>query len=176
MYLLLDPTATEKSSGNSYNQAQISINMGDLFTFFCAVFFAIHIIAQSDAVKNKINIVRFFIIQCLSVSAFAGLCALITEPPIIWVNNEDTFFNRHIVWISLLINGIVATAFAIFIMVWAQKILTAGETAVIFSLEPIFTGIFSHIIEIEILFLSQWLGGIIVVLAVIYYSKYSSEN
>ena len=39
MYLLLDPTATKAQSGANYNQEQISINIGDLFTFFCAVFF-----------------------------------------------------------------------------------------------------------------------------------------
>ena len=59
-------------------------------------------------------------------------------------------------------------------MIWAQKILSAGETAVIFSLEPIFAALFSVYMGVEIFGIWQWIGGIIVVLAVVYYSKSSN--
>ena len=59
-------------------------------------------------------------------------------------------------------------------MIWAQKILTAGETVVIFSLEPIFAALFSVYMGVEVFGILQWAGGIVVVLAVIYYSKSSS--
>ena len=60
-------------------------------------------------------------------------------------------------------------------MVWAQKILTAGETAIIFSLEPIFALIFSIFMHSirgleNHVGMSQWIGGVLVVIAVIYYS------
>ena len=116
-----------------------------------------HIIAQSDAVKNKINLIRFFIIQCLSVSLFAGLCALIiNEPAIPWEHPQI-----NILYWSLIINGMIATTFAIFVMIWAQKILSAGETAVIFSLEPIFAALFSIFMGVESFGVLQWTGGII---------------
>ena len=67
----------------------------------------------------------------------------------------------------------IATTFAIFVMIWAQKILSAGETAVIFSLEPIFAALFSIFMGVESFGVLQWTGGIIVVLSVIYYSKSS---
>ena len=117
-----------------------------------------HIIIQSDAVKKKINLIRFFIVQCLSVSAFAGFSSIIIgKTTVIWHSTLIT---------SLLINGIIATAFAIFIMVWAQKILTAGETAVIFSLEPVFAALVSVFFAGEILGVYGWIGGLIIVFSV----------
>ena len=76
---------------------------------------------------------------------------------------------------SEIINGVIATTFAIFIMIWAQKILTAGETAVIFSLEPVFAVGFSVYMGVEDFGLVKWIGGVVVVLAVIYYSLSNKE-
>ena len=172
LYLLINPGSGVEQSNTKYGEEAFLPNIGDIFTFGCAVFFAMHIVAQSDAVKNKINLIRFFIIQCLSVSVFAGLCALIVnEPSVPW---NDV--NINILYLSLLINGVIATTFAIFMMIWAQKILSPGETAVIFSLEPIFAALFSVYMGVENFGLWQWIGGIIVVIAVIYYSKSSKKT
>ena len=169
LYLLIDPGSGVEQSNDKYGKDAFLPNLGDVLTFGCAIFFAMHIIAQSDAVKNKINLIRFFIIQCLSVSLFAGLCALIiNEPAIPWEHPQI-----NILYWSLIINGMIATTFAIFVMIWAQKILSAGETAVIFSLEPIFAALFSIFMGVESFGVLQWTGGIIVVLSVIYYSKSS---
>tara|TARA_B100001540_G_C15732808_1_gene608431 strand:- start:232 stop:1158 length:927 start_codon:yes stop_codon:yes gene_type:complete len=169
LYLLIDPGSGVEQSNEKYGKDAFLPNLGDILTFGCAIFFAMHIIAQSDAVKNKINLIRFFIIQCLSVSLFAGLCALIiNEPAIPWEHPQI-----NILYWSLIINGMIATTFAIFVMIWAQKILSAGETAVIFSLEPIFAALFSIFMGVESFGVLQWTGGIIVVLSVIYYSKSS---
>tara|TARA_B100002051_G_scaffold99721_1_gene95168 strand:+ start:34310 stop:35236 length:927 start_codon:yes stop_codon:yes gene_type:complete len=169
LYLLIDPGSGVEQSNEKYGKDAFLPNLGDVLTFGCAIFFAMHIIAQSDAVKNKINLIRFFIIQCLSVSLFAGLCALIiNEPAIPWEHPQI-----NILYWSLIINGMIATTFAIFVMIWAQKILSAGETAVIFSLEPIFAALFSIFMGVESFGVLQWTGGIIVVLSVIYYSKSS---
>ena len=171
LYLLIDPGSGVEQSNEKYGKDAFLPNLGDVLTFGCAIFFAMHIIAQSDAVKNKINLIRFFIIQCLSVSLFAGLCALIiNEPAIPWEHPQI-----NILYWSLIINGMIATTFAIFVMIWAQKILSAGETAVIFSLEPIFAALFSIFMGVESFGVLQWTGGIIVVLSVIYYSKSSIE-
>ena len=175
LYLLLEPGSVGDQVNKKYGEEAFLPNMGDVFTFGCAIFFALHIVAQSDAVRNKINLIRFFIIQCLSVAAFAGLSAIIISEPLVMWDHP----NINILYLSLLINGMIATTFAIFIMIWAQKILTAGETAVIFSLEPIFAVLFSIYMGVENFGLLKWIGGIVVVLAVIYYSisnKKSTEQ
>ena len=127
-----------------------------------------HIVGQSDAVQNKINLMRFLIIQFLTVSILSGLSTFFTGG---FVANYDSQL-----LISLIINGVFASTIAIFIMVWAQKILTAGETAIIFSLEPIFALLFDIIaVEDTTIGLFQWIGGATVVLAVIYYSLSSKK-
>ena len=172
LYLLIQPGSIVEQPNKKYGELAFLPNLGDLFTFGCAIFFAMHIVAQSDAVRYKINLIRFFIIQCLSVSFFAGLSALIfKEPAVLWGHPEI-----DILYLSLLINGMIATTFAIFMMIWAQKILTAGETAVIFSLEPIFAALFSVYMGVEIFGGWQWFGGIIVVLSVMYYSISTGKN
>ena len=52
---------------------------------------------------------------------------------------SDTVIN------AILINGILATTIAIMIMVWAQRIVSASQTAIYFSLEPLFAALFSFI-------------------------------
>ena len=42
-----------------------------------------------------------------------------------------------IVWTGVWITGILATFVAILIMVWAQKIVSPVQTAMIFTLEPV---------------------------------------
>ena len=51
---------------------------------------------------------------------------------------------NYSVWMGLSITGILATFVAILIMVWAQKIISPIQTAMIFTLEPVFAGIYNH--------------------------------
>jgi drug/metabolite transporter (DMT)-like permease len=46
--------------------------------------------------------------------------------------------------------------------------LTANETAIILSLEPVFASLYAAIIVGEILGIHGWLGGFLVVIGVIY--------
>mgnify|MGYP001361845134 FL=1 len=68
---------------------------------------------------------------------------------------------------ALLINGILATTVAIMIMVWAQKIVTASQTAIFFSLEPLFAALFSWYLIGEKIGLYGVIGGTIIVVAII---------
>ena len=53
------------------------------------------------------------------------------------------------------------------IMVWAQKIVTASQTAIFFSLEPLFAALFSWYLIGEKLGIFGWVGGLIIVIAII---------
>ena len=174
LYLFTNPgTLTEvelaKAKIGELNVRQQALpNIGDLLTFGCAIFFAMHIVGQSDAVQNKINLIRFLSIQFLTVAILSGLSTFFTGG---FVANYDSQLLT-----SLIINGVFASTIAIFLMVWAQKILTAAETAIIFSLEPIFCLLFEIIVgETDTIGLFQWGGGILVVIAVIYYSIASEK-
>ena len=154
LYLLLNPSDVQINDN--------PINTGDFLTFGCAIMFALHIIVQGDFVLKKINLIRFFIIQSLSVSIISLLSSIaILDFTVNW---------SYPLIMAIVITAIFGTTFAIFTMIWAQKRLSASETAIIFSMEPVFAAVFSIILGVETFSVLQWVGGIIIVLAVIYYS------
>jgi drug/metabolite transporter (DMT)-like permease len=154
LYLLLDPSGS-------------GISLGDGLTFGCATCFAIHIIIQDRYAKGGIHVTRFFFIQVAVVTLLSFICSYFfdTQPPT-W---SSELIN------ALLMTGIIATTIAILIMVWAQQILSPSQTALIFSLEPVFAAFFSWILIGEILGFWGWVGGVLVVIAVVS-SESKSEN
>ena len=112
---------------------------GDIITFGCAISFAIHIILQDLYVKKGVNLVRFFIIQVFFVSLFSFVGSLLFEGPSILVLD---IFTSEVIF-ALFITGVLATYVAFILMLWAQKILSATETGILLSLEPLFAALFS---------------------------------
>ena len=134
-------------------------NIGDQLTFGCALSFAIHIIMQDRF--NKEKIINFFVIQSLTAGILSLLASLLIEP----VNNV-IFSDKAI--IAILITGILGTTFALLVMIWAQKILSASETAIIIAMEPVFAALFSVYFGYETLGIVSYIGGVIVVVAIIF--------
>jgi len=147
LYLLLDPRGG-------------MMNWGDILTFGCALGFAVHIIFQGYYVKKKVRILPFFLVQAWIVVGLSFINSLIFEPIFaIWTPRLIS---------ALLVTGIAATFIAILLMIWAQQILNPSETAIIFSLEPVFATVFAIIFAGEILGLWGYIGGGLIVLAVAY--------
>jgi drug/metabolite transporter (DMT)-like permease len=147
LYLLLDPTGT-------------GISLGDIFTFGCATSFAIHIILQDRYAKKGIHVTRFFLIQVTTVTTLSFICSF-------FFDTQSPSWSPELIN-ALLMTGIIATTIAILIMVWAQQILSPSQTALIFSLEPVFAAVFSWILIGELLGFWGWVGGFLVVLAVVW--------
>ena len=147
LYLLLDPRGG-------------MMNWGDILTFGCALGFAVHIIFQGYYVKKKVRILPFFLVQAWVVVGLSFINSLLFEPIFaIWSPRLIS---------ALLVTGIAATFIAILLMIWAQQILNPSETAIIFSLEPVFATVFAIIFAGEILGLWGYIGGGLIVLAVAY--------
>lgn len=147
LYLLLDPTGT-------------GISLGDIFTFGCATSFAIHIILQDRYAKKGIHVTRFFLIQVVTVTTLSFICSF-------FFDTQSPSWSPELIN-ALLMTGIIATTIAILIMVWAQQILSPSQTALIFSLEPVFAAVFSWILIGELLGFWGWVGGFLVVSAVVW--------
>ena len=147
LYFLLDPRGG-------------MMNWGDILTFGCALGFAVHIIFQGYYVKKKVRILPFFLVQAWVVVGLSFINSLLFEPIFaIWSPRLIS---------ALLVTGIAATFIAILLMIWAQQILNPSETAIIFSLEPVFATVFAIIFAGEILGLWGYIGGGLIVLAVAY--------
>ena len=134
-------------------------NIGDKLTFGCAFSFAIHIIMQDRF--NKDRVINFFVIQSL-VAAFLSFLASLAVEDI----TKVIFSNEAI--IAVLITGILGTTFALLVMIWAQKILSASETAIIIAMEPVFAALFSVYFGYEVLGLSSYIGAAIVIFSIIF--------
>ena len=147
LYFLLDPRGG-------------MINWGDILTFGCALGFAVHIIFQGYYVKKNVRVLPFFLVQAWVVVGLSFINSLLFEPIFaIWSPRLIS---------ALLVTGIAATFIAILLMIWAQQILNPSETAIIFSLEPVFATVFAIIFAGEILGLWGYIGGGLIVLAVAY--------
>ena len=147
LYFLLDPRGG-------------MMNWGDILTFGCALGFAVHIIFQGYYVKKNVRVLPFFLVQAWVVVGLSFINSLLFEPIFaIWSPRLIS---------ALLVTGIAATFIAILLMIWAQQILNPSETAIIFSLEPVFATAFAIIFAGEILGLWGYIGGGLIVLAVAY--------
>ena len=147
LYILLNPVGGD-------------MNIGDILTFGCALCFAIHIIFQDYYIKKNVRVLHFFLIQTCTVSILSCINSILFEPVFaIW---SPRLIN------AILITGIAGTFIAILVMIWAQKILNPSQTAIIFTLEPVFAALFAFIFAGEILGIGGYIGGTLIVLAVGY--------
>jgi len=141
-----------------------NFTFGDMLTFGCSISFAIHIILQGKYVIKEFNIYNFFLVQTGIVTVLFLIASFFEY------QFMDGYLNcTKIVLSGLLITGILATFVAILIMVWAQKIVSPIQTAMIFTLEPVFAGLYNHFFTDYTL--SSWgiFSGFIIVLGIIYH-------
>ena len=142
-----------------------NFTMGDLLTFGCSISFATHIIYQGKYLINKINnIYNFFLVQ-MSITTMLFLIGAFFEYRFSIIELE---WNYN-VWMGLSITGLLATFVAILLMVWAQKIVSPIQTAMIFTLEPVFAGVYNHFFTEHIL--TNWgiFAGFIIVSGILYH-------
>ena len=137
---------------------------GDLLTFGCSISFATHIIYQGRYLIRKINIYNFFLVQ-MSIATLLFFIGAFFEYQF---SNIELKWN-YTVFMGLSITGFLATFVAILIMVWAQKIVSPIQTAMIFTLEPVFAGMYNHFFTEHIL--TNWgiFSGFIIVSGILYH-------
>ncbi|MFN2629151.1 MAG: DMT family transporter [Gaiellaceae bacterium] len=68
------------------------------------------------------------------------------------------------VWGALIVTGVFASALAYLVQTWAQRRTSATRTALVFTLEPVFTGIFGFALAGDRLGAVGW-GGCTVIMA-----------
>ena len=134
-------------------------NIGDKLTFGCAMSFAIHIILQDRFDKEEL--INFFFIQSTLAAILSFLAGILIE------DVYSITFSKEVI-LAILITGILGTTFALLIMIWAQKILSATETAIIIAMEPVFAALFSVYFGYEILGFMSYVGASLVVIAIIF--------
>jgi len=138
--------------------ARFVFNRGDLLTLICALAFAAHILAVGRfslaAGFEGLSLVQLVVVAALASASFSW-----AEAP-------------RVRWTPLLaaavgVTGILCTAIAFTVQVWAQQHTTANRTALIFALEPVSALATSYLVEGEILSLRAGLGAILILAGVL---------
>jgi drug/metabolite transporter (DMT)-like permease len=132
-------------------------NYGDILTLGCAAFFAGHIVATGTLGRAGAAL-RILGVQFAVTSALAFAASPFTETP------AATPTGALALAIAFLAVSGVGT---FWFQLRAQRVLAPGETALIFALEPLFASLTSWVVLSEVLTLTQWIGGMLVLAAVL---------
>lgn len=113
-----------------------SVNRGDLLTLGCAISFGFQIIFLGRATEQH-PFAQIGFLQIATSAVLMGIAAPILEHP-------------HIVWtprvvLAIVITALLGTAAAFTIQAWAQQFTSPTQTALIFSLEPVFAWLTSYV-------------------------------
>jgi drug/metabolite transporter (DMT)-like permease len=135
------------------NQSITNINIGDVYTLISAVIGAFYLILAGKYTL-KVESVTFAIVQIFSVGLFSLILSFAVEKPII---TKDVM-----TWGSIIILSIVCTAGAFIIQMSAQKFTSPTHTALIFTAEPVFAGLFGYLFFHEILGVKGFLGAFLI--------------
>lgn len=127
------------------------LNLGDLYTLFCAVFFAFHIVLLGYFGENK-DPIKLTIVQ-MGVAALLSSFFLVFEE-IPRINSIKTVY-------PIIYLGVFSTMVAFFIQTAAQKYTSSSRAAIILSLEATFGTIFSVLIFKEAIGLKMIIGFIL---------------
>jgi len=128
-------------------------NRGDLLTIFCAVFFAFQIIFVEIYTKRS-DFIKLVFAEFLTVTILSSVSAFAFE------NIQITFSSNVVV--AILITSIPATALALTVQMWAQRITTATRVGIIFTAEPIFAMIFAYLLAREVFGAFEFIGAAII--------------
>jgi drug/metabolite transporter (DMT)-like permease len=153
LYLLTVPAAAQGMTGDFG-----SVNLGDLLTLICAVSFGFQIILLGRASQRH----PFEQIAFLQVATAAALMFVLA--PV--METTHVVWSARVVW-AILVTGILGTAVAFTIQAWAQQFLPPTNTALIFSLEPVFAWLTSYVVLGERLGARAAAGAVLILAGVL---------
>ena len=138
-----------------------SMNKGDIYTLFCALFFALHIIALDYFAKIHDTLVLAFL-QIVFACLFSIISAVIAGQVNFGISTQGM--------VATLYLGVFSTFLAFTIQTAAQKYTSSTKTVVILSTETVFGALFSILILNEE-FTSKLLIGCLLIFAAIIISE-----
>src|SRR5262249_23570552 len=71
------------------------------------------------------------------------------------------------VWGALIVTGVFASALAFLIQTWAQRVTTATQAALVFTLEPVFAALFGYWLAGDRLGAAAWAGALAIMAGIL---------
>ncbi len=129
---------------------------GDILCMLCAVAYAAHLLVTETAVgKEAVDAFQIGVFQL----GFTGLFNLILA----FVAEEPHLPGSGGVWGAVLFLSVFSTGVAFIVQAIAQQYTTASHVGVIFTLEPIFSGIVAFFLAGEVLLPRAYVGAAILI-------------
>jgi len=134
---------------------------GDFLVLICAVFCAFHIVLTDKFVK-LVDVYLYSIVQLTTISLFCFGSSFLFNESYDIINAGLPF------WLIMIYMGVIVTAGTFIFQNWGQQHQGPSQTAIIFTLEPVFAVIFaSFIIGNETMSLVGWLGCTLIFIAIL---------
>lgn len=119
-----------------------SFNIGDFLTLICAVFYAVYII-YLDEISGDVDTKFLTFFQILVTGVLSIICI-----PLFAATGLETirFSLKTEVLLAIVYTSLFATVLTTYLQTRFQKYVTPTRASIIFSMEPIFAGIFAFFI------------------------------
>lgn len=145
--------------------------VGDLLNFLSAIFFGVHMLRTEHISRRteKDKLVPLLAYEVCVVSILSMLWYFIWR----WIDGTETISESWnwktysdwvfmFPWVPALYTGLLSTGFCLWLEMGAMCDVSATETAVIYSLEPVWGGSFAWFLLGERWGLSGWIGAALV--------------
>lgn len=170
IYLLCDLTGWDKGGG-------FSLNWGDIFILVAALLRAIMVVSSAKVMQKQCLSARSLTaIQAATVAIFS-LCLLIVTLPLTSVFQQiQLLFTRSLLVWELLYLVVFCSIFAFFVQNYALKRISATRVSLLMGSEPLFGAIFAIYWLGESYTQWQLLGGVIIVISVVFTTLYAADK
>jgi drug/metabolite transporter (DMT)-like permease len=132
--------------------------IGDLLVLAGAAVYSLQIVLM-ERYAPRYDAIAFTLLEMLA--AFAGLLAIALVLGQLHVPHGWT------VWGALLVTGVFASALAFLAQTWAQRRTSATQTALAFSLEPVWTAFFGFTLAGDRLGPTAWVGCAVIMAGIV---------
>lgn len=137
----------------------LTLAWGDLFAIGAAVAYAVDLLITENAVKEEdVNAFQLGMFQLLFTGVFSGIFALIIEEP--------SFPKSPKVFGAIIFLTVFCTGLAFIVQAVAQQYTSASHVGVIFTLEPVFSGIVAFLFFKEVLIFRAYVGAVLLIGAI----------
>ncbi|MBY8989736.1 MAG: DMT family transporter [Candidatus Lokiarchaeota archaeon] len=141
-------------------EGESGIIIGDLLVIICAFFWAFYII-YNDKFVRLVDIYSYSIIQIVVICCTGFIFSFVIQESYGSLSFSPAF------WYVMIYMGIVVMTLSILFQNWSQQHISATQTAIIFSLEPVFAVLFDFLIRGVILSIFGWFGCSLIFIAII---------
>lgn len=135
---------------------QLKPALGDILCIMCAVAYAVDLLITETAVaKDEVDAFQLGVFQLGFTGLFNLILALIIEEPHLPQSGA--------VWGSVAFLAVFCTGVAFIVQAVAQQYTSASHVGVIYTLEPVFSGIVAFLFAGEVLLPRAYAGAVILI-------------